>query len=470
MANLPARFLRFPSTGNLQHPLCTRGISTSSTRLGNGLVKSKKKQGGDRVLPRDQYGARVSVVHAYRQNKLKDKVPIKRRFPKPLDYSELDPEFYDDRPVSLELEDFVPENVFTAHLGEPLAYTRQALAAFKAFGQPSSSKWNSQAFSQPFSVVRDSTVKLLTELNVRSQQVRDQPAPNGLILHGSSGCGKSTLLMQAVSHCLANGWIVLYVPRGIDLVTSSSRYEYDARTKLFNLSAASHAMIKSMLAVNGGALKKIQADQDIVYGDKEQVFEAGGDLAKFAEAALQDDTANHAAALDALVGQLGRQTEIPVLLAADDYQCLYVQSMYRDQQYIPIWAYHLSLPRLLLEYAIGTRPLKRGLVLGALGPLHTNFAAPVPLREAIGAEISWKAAVDGPFAVRHQAHVHYSQGLQGFAMPAQLEVEAAKGWYHMMTRGGVLHTRPSDDFFLAKYTEASGNAREFGRAMLSTLQ
>lgn len=45
----------------------------------------------------------------------------------------------------------------------------------------------------------------------------------------------------------------------------------------------------------------------------------------------------------------------PVLLAVDDYQALYCSTNYRDQQFAGIKSYHLSIPRLLLEFASGKR-------------------------------------------------------------------------------------------------------------------
>lgn len=45
----------------------------------------------------------------------------------------------------------------------------------------------------------------------------------------------------------------------------------------------------------------------------------------------------------------------PVLLAVDDFHALYSQTMYRDPHFQPIKSYHLSMPRLLLDYASGRK-------------------------------------------------------------------------------------------------------------------
>lgn len=49
----------------------------------------------------------------------------------------------------------------------------------------------------------------------------------------------------------------------------------------------------------------------------------------------------------------------PVLLALDDFQALYHQTTYRDPLFNFIQAYHLSMPRLMLEYASGLRSFVR---------------------------------------------------------------------------------------------------------------
>lgn len=51
----------------------------------------------------------------------------------------------------------------------------------------------------------------------------------------------------------------------------------------------------------------------------------------------------------------------PVLLAIDDFQALYCQSKYRDARFNTLKAYHLALPRLLLEFASGKASFVRSL-------------------------------------------------------------------------------------------------------------
>ncbi len=53
---------------------------------------------------------------------------------------------------------------------------------------------------------------------------------------------------------------------------------------------------------------------------------------------------------------------LPVLLAIDDFQALYTLSMYRDPYFKMVKAYHLTLPRTLLEFASGKQSFVRSSV------------------------------------------------------------------------------------------------------------
>ena len=55
-------------------------------------------------------------------------------------------------------------------------------------------------------------------------------------------------------------------------------------------------------------------------------------------------------------------TSHPVL-AVDEFQALYGKTAYRDPHFVPIHSYHLSVPRLIMEYASGRRAFVRFLLV-----------------------------------------------------------------------------------------------------------
>ena len=82
--------------------------------------------------------------------------------------------------------------------------------------------------SQSCTVVRSATKHLLTTLNFAKGKssletrlvLSEQLFPCFVCdanrsVAGSSGVGKSVLMLQIASQCLADGWIVMYIPRGM---------------------------------------------------------------------------------------------------------------------------------------------------------------------------------------------------------------------------------------------------------------
>ena len=77
----------------------------------------------------------------------------------------------------------------------------------------------------------------------------------------------------------------------------------------------------------------------------------------------------------------------PVLLAVDDFQALFCRTTYRDQFFTPIQPYHLSVPRLILEFASGRRAFVSTLTLPSEPQLFyfrilyrekAHFSVPLP--------------------------------------------------------------------------------------------
>ena len=96
-------------------------------------------------------------------------------------------------------------------------------------------------------------------------------------------------------------------------------------------------------------------------------------------------------ALDMLLEELGKQEDVPVLVAADDMQALCGQTLYKDPQFRSIAAWHLGMPRLLLEFAGGMRKFKRGAFIGAVTNSDPLFPVPAELLDAFEMERSYPA-------------------------------------------------------------------------------
>ena len=130
------------------------------------------------------------------------------------------------------------------------------------------------------------------------------------------------------------------------------------------------------------AFTEITLPEDLVL--EKQTLKAGTTLKEVVDVAIVDkqrSTAQAPLILDAVMKALEVQSQYvkisflssnqtlivtsvtrhPVLLAVDEFQTLYGKTAYRDPHFVPIHSYHLSVPRLIMEYASGRRTFVRSL-------------------------------------------------------------------------------------------------------------
>lgn len=263
------------------------------------------------------------------------------------------------------------------------------------------------------------------------------------------------LLKQAVEYCAQKEWLTLYIPKAARLVDSTTPYTYDLRSRTYLQPKASSQALKRFLVANSTLLQNLTTSQDVVL--EKAMIPAGTPLPKFIHVGLDEQSASPAI-LDALFDKIGTQTDYPVLLAIDDFQALYCTSRYRDPHFNSIRPYHLSLPRLLMEYASGKRTLARGAVVGAITDSDPSWRPPLELRTALGIPHGQPVS---PYAKRSETVRQYTKGLKPFAVPSQLSLDEAASIFEHWKSGGAFDSPVSDELFLAKYSESSGNPREF---------
>ncbi len=151
------------------------------------------------------------------------------------------------------------------------------------------------------------------------------------MLDGMRGSGKSTLLAQSIAYALDDGWVVISVPRAINLINSSTLYTYNAQHKAYLQPEATKQLLEAVLKVNGSALKQIKTSKAVEVDGSQ--MEAGTSLEVLLKRGV--DEASSAAAkqtvLEAVFEALAAQTERPVLVAVDDAQALFRTSLYKDR-------------------------------------------------------------------------------------------------------------------------------------------
>ncbi|KAH9849892.1 mitochondrial ribosomal death-associated protein 3-domain-containing protein [Lenzites betulinus] len=363
-----------------------------------------------------------------------------------------DPVFQSDQRTTLELPVFRPEAITHTAANKAMAFPQDESKALKAYGLPTNVLVDYMLLTKPCSVVREATISMLDQLD---SAAGTSSKDTRVVLTGKSGCGKSYLLVQAVQYSIQKQWISLYIPRAINLVNSSSAFAYDARTQTYNQPFFAQQLLKRFVDVNEALIQSLTVQGS--YPLEDRAVSIGAPLADLINLGVE---LQHMApvVLSALLDELATQTKYPVLLAIDDFQALYCMSAYRDPFFRAVKAYHLTLPRTLLEFASGKKAFARGAVLGALSTQNTTYRTPLELVESLGLEPSISA---NPYVHREAELVEYAKGLKNFPVPEQLTVDEAASLFDLWQQKKALHLPHADEIFLAKYTESGGNAREF---------
>ncbi|KAI0825732.1 mitochondrial ribosomal death-associated protein 3-domain-containing protein [Irpex lacteus] len=363
------------------------------------------------------------------------------------------PLFQSEHRPDLRLQPFQPDLLKPISLNKALQFESGTRTLLTAYGVPRNILHEFRILSKPCSLVREvtlSTTKWLDEATKKPSSAKRA------VITGNLGSGKSYLLLQAAEYARKKGYLVLYIPRSLRLVDSSTSYVYDPRTRTYLQPEFSTELLKRFRDVNHQAFEELLTSEDIIVSSRRMVPK-GTTLAELVRTGTRQEV-DAPVVLSALIKELQLQKKYPVLLAIDDFQSLYSQSKYRDARFNTLKAYHLSLPRLLLDFASGRQQFQSGAVLGALTTANSEFKAPLELQEALGLSPD---VPSGPYVRRNTDLVEYAKGLQNIALPSQMSVAEAAALYELWGQEKMLNDAPTDQTFLRLYTESAGNPRDF---------
>ncbi|KAI0306051.1 mitochondrial ribosomal death-associated protein 3-domain-containing protein [Multifurca ochricompacta] len=371
--------------------------------------------------------------------------------------------FQSQRLDELMLPDFNAEELTERNLGKAMAFPLPENDAVRVFGVPRNVLLDFRILSKAASVVRDVTIKLVDRLQAASQESSQK---NRFVLSGSVGSGKSFLLIQGVEYAASAGWLVMYIPRAINLVNSSTPYSYDLRTQTYLQPLFAQRTLQRFRTVNENTLSSLVAEEKIDLHDGLSLSQ-GTPLISLIDVGIKDQTFAPTV-LAALLEALGKQTKVPVLLAVDDFQALFTKTAYKTPHFQTIRAWHLSMPRLIIDYASGRKTFARGAVVGALSLSDKTYGLSQELRHALGLQPWLQPSSYLKVAPEITA---FTKGIQILKVPEKLNVNEAASLFEVWNKNKSFHTPGSDEVFLAKYTESAGNPRDFvWKGLLSTLQ
>jgi hypothetical protein len=110
-----------------------------------------------------------------------------------------------------------------------------------------------------------------------------------------------------------DGWIVLYVPRGVTWVTSTSPYHYSSESQTFHQTQKSAELLAAVLQANKQALGELIVENDVNLGrvrsgDEPVVVKKGEKLRALCDVGAREEVLAPKA-LEALLAELEKQTK-----------------------------------------------------------------------------------------------------------------------------------------------------------------
>ncbi|KAJ2140097.1 hypothetical protein IW136_002751 [Coemansia sp. RSA 678] len=214
-------------------------------------------------------------------------------------------------------------------------------------------------FGKPALLYRKFTHDLLDQVAKNAKEAPKRAS----VLNGRNGAGKSAELLKAASVAASSGHIVIYAHSAVTWVNSSRPYAPQSGTNMFTQPELATELLRSVSLVSGNALARVPLGKEIALGKKKSL-DATKTLADLVNVGLQTPSLAHIV-LENLLEVASTQTKVPVLLAIDEVNSLWCNTLYRDQSDNILPANRLRLINTMLPFFEGKQTLAKGWVLGA---------------------------------------------------------------------------------------------------------
>ena len=282
----------------------------------------------------------------------------------------------------------------------------------------------------------------------------------------------STLLLQSFSYALESSWVVIYIPRTINLVDSSSPYSYNPSLQTYLQPAIARSMLEKILSINEDLLAKISTPDGAITLDRGTKIETGTKLTDVIREGLKSSATAVASqqVLETVLRTLVQQRNVPVLMAIDGAQALFSSSLYRDADYKQLQSYELAVPRLLQACLRKTGSgsfggIQRGIVLSALSLQHKEWPIPDEMNSAMQLDfVEPYARLDNVM----QQVIRDCQ-FEKLDLGAGLTRAEAISLFDLARQQGGLWNTANDELLMTKLVESGGNLGTFDRSLRSSI-
>lgn len=388
-----------------------------------------------------------------------------------------DSPFAQPKPDMSQLPEFLPEMITAKDVYGVVAWSKRTWDAlqFQQFGLPKSLAKQFGSESRPRTLIRPLTLEVLDMLdNARSKP--SSPSEANTILNAPTGYGISTLMLQAFSYALESSWLVIYLPKSLTFVDSSSPYAYSEKHQVYLQPELTKHILQRILSVNKDHLSKITSDDGpFTLDGRGGKIEKGANLATIIQQGLQNGTSPDAlqTIFEITMRTIVQQRNIPVLLAADGAQGLFSKTLYRDPDYRQLESYELAVPR-TLQASLRTNGtgsfggIQLGRSLTAMSLSNTKWPIPDEMRAALpnlNADLH-------PYAKLNDEMLSIVKECQFNVWDmsnAVLTRKEAGALFDVARKEGRMWSTANDESFMSRLVESGGSVATFQRGLRGSL-
>ncbi|KAJ2801100.1 hypothetical protein H4R20_003812 [Coemansia guatemalensis] len=314
-------------------------------------------------------------------------------------------------------------------------------------------------FGRPALLYRSLTQRLVSQMSKSARRA----SPKATILDGKAGTGKSAELLMVAAIAASSGHIVVYAPKTISWVNSTKPYAPDANNSgMFVQPDVTAELLRRIYSMSKEALEKVPLGKRVTIG-----------RTTLAEDQTLADLAVHGyetpalaqTALDQLLEIASTQSVVPVLIAVDDINTFWTDTLYFDQEDKVLPACRLGLVRSLGGFFDRTKRLARGWAIGATSHVDFRFM-PKSIKDKLDPPLM--VPLTNPELAKDKNLVRPATK-KPYKINKLNHMDSGEAWallcFYRATN--LIATRVTRDFVAKKWMLASGNPREIFTSVTS---
>lgn len=363
-------------------------------------------------------------------------------------------------PEVQEYSDVLNPSVEVADSSKVLRYSESAKKALVHFGGFQKTQRH-ELFKESATLVRKDLGNKLS--SIIKKGINTSSKENRICITGAQGSGRSTALTQLQALAVDSGYVVISIPRALDLVSGSFDTVVDKKngTKIYLQPMYIRRLMERIAKGNKEILSAIPLSKSYTLGTPGIHSGVNAEIKLAAEErSLYDLVKNKSYSenvyiFESFLEELASQTVAPVLFTLDDLN-VFAYKQYarnRDVNNKPIYHGQLQVPNAFLSFLSGEREFKHGAIVGAFGPYRVS--------ETLTVGLGQKDA-PSPYASFEEYDATLASRLKGVSTVEveKFSIDETKLLLDYYKSGNVFPEEVSESFVQERYfLSGNGNAK-----------